>query len=285
MTANAVGRCRSGGHVLYDLGGMTMGMAVEIGFMALGAGAAIATIDRGIAMAVNANPPAAIYRIVTGGTGEVNRTDDIAGMAVGAECCRSHRGGMAVAVVGEIRGMATGTGGTPNNGSCPGPIDRVFERWRRGVAVSTTVVVNRHLAIRRMTERHAGRRILEDSKPCRGVIDREVGCRSRLIQMTVEAVDDPRIIGDDILHRGAHRSLRIDIASGVMTGGADAEMAGEDIRPILHRVAVGAGLRINLAQICRRGHGDRMINCPAGRAMVMAGEIAEVAVDALAGAI
>lgn len=63
---------------------MAVAVGVEVGRMALGAGAARSTIDRSIAMTIDANSEVAVGRIVAGGArGFVDGGDPVAGVARG----------------------------------------------------------------------------------------------------------------------------------------------------------------------------------------------------------
>ena len=62
-----------------------MGVAVEIGAMALDAGAAHAAVDRGVTMAVDPDAAAAIGRVVAGAAGGVDGGDQVTGVAADAE--------------------------------------------------------------------------------------------------------------------------------------------------------------------------------------------------------
>jgi len=65
MATLAVSGYRGGGQVCLNRSRVVMGVAGEIGCMALGAGAAIAAIDRGVA--VYPGSPAAVGRVVARG--------------------------------------------------------------------------------------------------------------------------------------------------------------------------------------------------------------------------
>lgn len=220
---------------------MVVAVAVEVGAVALDAGAARAAIDRGIAITVDANPTAAIGRIVAGGAGCMHGGNDIAAMTVGAKRRRRHRCRMAVVVSVKIQGVATGTGGPSEDGSDLWSVKGILQGRRRGVTIGATTVVDSHRIIGRVTEGHAGRGVEDNAE--RGiasgrVIFLEMRRRSGLVDMTVKAVDRPAIATDHILHRCAHRGLGVDVADGIMTGGAEAVVGRQDVGPVLHRVAV-----------------------------------------------
>jgi len=116
-----------------------------------------------------------------------------------------------------------------------------------------------------------------------------MGRWSSLVLMAVEAVDGSgKVVVDDVLYSRAHRSLGVDVPGGVMAGRADVQMAGQDIIPILHRMAIGAGLGINLAQVGRT-YRYLMVNRTADGAMVVASaygaKVGGMAVDTLAGTV
>ena len=54
---------------------------------------------------------------------------------------------------------------------------------------------------------------------------------------------------DHIMDQGAGGAHRVNIPAGVVTGGAEGEMGGQDVRPVLDRMAVGTWLGIRLAKI------------------------------------
>lgn len=58
------------------------------------------------------------------------------------------------------------------------------------------------------------------------MINREMRGRSCLIKMAVKAMDNSAIIGDEVLHRRAYRSLGIDISGSVMASSADTQVSG-----------------------------------------------------------
>ena len=68
MAARAVCCGRGSSQVFLDLVSMAVDVAVEIGGMTLDAGATIAAIDRGIAMAIDPNPATAVFWVMAGGT-------------------------------------------------------------------------------------------------------------------------------------------------------------------------------------------------------------------------
>lgn len=64
--------------------------------------------------------------------------------------------------------------------------------------------------------------------------------------VAVETVDHSGITCDDVLHRCADRDLGVDVPGGIVAGSAYAIVGGQDVRPVLHRMAVGARLQVNL---------------------------------------
>ena len=85
--------------VLSDLGAVVVGVSVKVVSMALGAGAALAAIDGGIAMAADAEDPGAVGAGVAACAGIlVHCADDVAAVAGNAEGGAGHRGSMAVDV-------------------------------------------------------------------------------------------------------------------------------------------------------------------------------------------
>lgn len=66
-----------------------------------------------------------------------------------------------------------------------------------------------------------------------------------------------------------------------MTGGAAAKMRGEDIGPVLDRVAVGTGLRVSLSTIGSWIDNNCVVNRPAGGPVVVAVKKCSVTGDAL----
>lgn len=93
-----------------DRGVMTMAMTGKVGAMTLGAGAALAKVDGGIAVTVDPHSTGAVDRIMAGGARGVDRSDGVAGMAAHAECRRRYGGAMAVAVAVEVEGVTLGAG-------------------------------------------------------------------------------------------------------------------------------------------------------------------------------
>jgi len=112
------------------------------------------------------------------------------------------------------------------------------------------------------------------------VIGRNVDRRRPLGPVTVEALDGDVVV-DDVLHRNTHWGIGVvDITCFVMAGLAVVSMRAQDVRPILHRMAIGARSGINLAQVGRvNRHG--MLFAAAG-AMVVTCEVGRMAVDTLA---
>ena len=80
VTAHAVGRGWGSGHVFLDPGGVVVLVAVEVRRMALGAAAALAAINGGVA--IDANSAVAVDRVVARGAGGfMYCCDAVAGVA------------------------------------------------------------------------------------------------------------------------------------------------------------------------------------------------------------
>lgn len=83
MAANTVSGVRGSGLIYLDLGAVVMGVVVEVGQVAGGAGAAVAAVDRGIAMAVDPDDSSTVFRGMTegaiaGGAVAMYRSDAVA---------------------------------------------------------------------------------------------------------------------------------------------------------------------------------------------------------------
>ena len=152
------------------------------------------------------------------------------------------------------------------------------------MAVTALIIVYRHWVIGGMTANTE--RIVKDmAETGSRVVDMEMNGRRRLVKVAVQAVDISVIgVVDDHLHRGAGGCRRVDVAAGVVAGGTTTKMGGQDIGPVLDRVAVGAELRVGLRPIGNRVEHNGVVNRSAGGAMVMAGEEGRVAGDAFAAA-
>lgn len=73
----------------------------------------------------------------------------------------------------------------------------------------------------------------------------QMGCRGCFVEMATEAIDHGVVGGfDDHQYSGAGWCGRVDVAAGVVAGGATTEMGGQDIWPIQGRVTVGARLGV-----------------------------------------
>lgn len=70
-------------------------------------------------------------------------------------------------------------------------------------------------------------------------------------------------IADHHLHRNS-RDGRVGVTGGVMAGSTDVKVGMQDIRPVQHRVAVRARLKINLPQVGSRVELYRMIDSAPG---------------------
>jgi len=156
-------------------------------------------------------------------------------------------------------------------------INRILQQRWVGVAFTALIGVHRHRVVGWMTA-DTERGVLDMAQAGSGVIDMEMDGRCCLVKVAVQAIDYVSRcalvgIGNDHRHGGAGGSLRIDVAVAVVTGGANPEMGGQDVWPVLGRVAVGARLIIGLAFIGERVEHDVMVNQATGAAMVMAGEV------------
>lgn len=105
------------------------------------------------------------------------------------------------------------------------------------------------------------------------MVNRRMNCRRQFVLMASNTVNSSLIgIGNDHLHGDTCGYYRVDIAGGVVTGGAVITMGGQDIRPVLDRMAVGAGLIINHAKVGHRIDLNRMVDNTATAAMIMTGK-------------
>lgn len=85
--------------VLPDLDAVVVGVSIKVARMALGAGAALATIDGGIAMAADAEDPGTVGAGVAACTAiHVHGANHVTTVAGNAEGGAGHRGRMAVGV-------------------------------------------------------------------------------------------------------------------------------------------------------------------------------------------
>ena len=214
MAADTVARGRGRGCILFDLSAVVVGVAGKVGRVAGSAGAAIAGVHSGIAVAVGSSNPRPVFGGMAVCAGIfVHRTDDISGMAVDAERRVGHRGGMVVGVVAKISSVAA-SAGTPCDG---GDVIFVYRiRQRRGccVAVSTGVFMHSHRIVSRMAGRDAGWGVGDMAQAASGVIHQAM--LSRVVRMTDQAAGRIEAGADDVLNRraGTGRCL----AGGVMAG-------------------------------------------------------------------
>jgi len=166
VATDTVDRGRGGGGVFLHLTAVVMVVAVEITGMAIDAGAAIAVIVCGIAVAVHANDPLAVDAGMTEETGSmVHRGNRIGGVAlVDAERGDGDGGGVVMAMAGVVgrqdfclgigevvRAVALNTLGILGDGLYPWPIDRILKQWRRGVAIAAFAGMHGHRVVGRMT--------------------------------------------------------------------------------------------------------------------------------------
>lgn len=114
------------------------------------------------------------------------------------------------------------------------------------MAVSATAVVDCHRVISGMARTNAGWFVTNDRKACCRVINGGMGSRSTLGVVAVQAMDSPCVVRNDELDSCADRDVLIDISDRIVAGGAESCMGTQDVLPVQNRVAVGAGLHINL---------------------------------------
>lgn len=194
MTGHTGGGLRAGGDIDRNRCRMVVAVGVEVGGMALGAGAAHPSIDRGIAMAIDAYPAAAVGRIMAGGARGVGRGGPVASVASdagsgGQHCCR-----VVVLVIVKIQGVAFAArmamaiaGVERENVGGVRSIDWRLQGWWRGMAVSTFVLVDHHRAVGNMADGDTGRVIENDAEAGCRVIDRTMGRWRLLVPVTGEA--------------------------------------------------------------------------------------------------
>lgn len=179
MAADAVGGRRVGGHILLDPIAVVVAVGLEVGRVALGAGAACTAVDAGVAMAVETQPPVAVDRIVAGGARGVDCGDDVAGMAGDAGSGNGHRCVVAVLVFVEITIVSlspfvtfaarmTNATNTAEDVFRMGTVNWVLQERRRGVAIGAAVVVDGHGGIGSMADRHAARFVQDDAEAIGG---------------------------------------------------------------------------------------------------------------------
>ena len=121
------------------------------------------------------------------------------------------------------------------------------------------------------------RGVKDVAKSSSRVINVEVCLRRGLVHMAVQAVDWSLIsVLNNHFNCGTRGCERVDVAGGIMTGGAASEVGGEDVRPAQYRVTVGAGLRVCLCTVGHRIHLYGMVNGATSCAMVMASEVSRV---------
>ena len=146
---------------------MAVAVAIEVGGMALGAGAARPAIDSSIAMAVDPKPAAAVSRIVARGARGVDPCYPVAKVAGDAGGGGQDCGCMVMLVVVKVLSVAFA--------ACMaiswilgqdvgriGPVDGKLKRRWCGMAVGAFVFVDRSRTIGNMAEGHAGRVVEND---------------------------------------------------------------------------------------------------------------------------
>lgn len=189
VTADAVRHFGCRGNIDGDCCRMAMAVAVEVGAMALDAGAASTAVDGGVAVAVDTNSAKTIGWVMAGGARGVDAGDPIAYVAVHAQGGGGHRGAVVVAVSVEISRMTLGAGCTPEDGGDLWSVDRQLQGRRRGMTVRALVGVDHKRAVCRVTDGDAGWVIQDDAGPGRRVVNRQMHGRCCLIQMTVQAIN------------------------------------------------------------------------------------------------
>lgn len=210
----------------------------------------------------------------------MNGRDAVAGMAIDTGGGGGHRGGVTMLMLVKIQGVTFAARMAPlENVGGVGPVDRILQEWRRGMAIGAAILVNSQGVISDMASGNASRVIQDDAQAIRwngGVILFEVRVRCRLVLMAVEAMD--RILGrvgkirNHELYGGANCNLGVDVPGCVMTGRANVAVGRQDIGPVQDRVAVGARPGIDLSQI-GGDKGDFMFFAAAAGAVVMPGEV------------
>lgn len=180
-----------------------------------------------------------------------------------------------------VNSMTLDAGRVRGNGNHPWPISRILETWWIGMTVPTLVGVDGHRVVAPMTA-YTERSIEYMTKTfrCGSMIYLKMGSRRLFVHMTAQAIHRTLVrIFDDHFHRGASRCCRVDVTTGIMTSGATSKMSCHNIRPVLDRVTIGAGLRACLPKIGSKVDQHGMINQTACRAMIMADKISGVAGD------
>lgn len=115
------------------------------------------------------------------------------------------------------------------------------------------------------------------------MVNRGMGGRGLLIPMAVQAMHRGVVrVHDHHRHRDSGGNQGINVPGGIVAGPAVATMGGQDVRPVQDRMTVGTKLGIDLAEI-GRAHGHRVVNRPAGGAVIMTGKVGGMAILALAG--
>jgi len=171
VTDHAIGGLRGLGDIGLNRCRMAVAVGVEVGGMALGAGAACAAIDRGVAMAVNPGAARAVSRIVAGGAGGVDRGYPVAKVASNAGGGGQHRGRMVVFVVVKVLGVTFAARMAiawvlGQDISRIRVVDCKIKCRGCGMAVGALVLVDRCRTIGEMAECYAGRVVENDVKPC-----------------------------------------------------------------------------------------------------------------------
>ena len=284
VATDTVHRGWAGEHVFLDLGAVVMGVVGKVARMAGRASAAIATIDRGVAMIVYADDASAVFRGVTVGAVILMHAGDCASsVAADAERGGENRSCVAVGVAGEICGVATGA-----SPSCDGGdvvlVGRISQGRGGSVTETAVVLVDHHRVIGRVAgpdtgggvgDQVSGRLTINDDG---GMVH---GAMLTCLIMTGQATGGVDACCDDLLYGYAGGGS---CRSGfIVTLGAGVFMEVKDAGPGVATSQLGVAdiARLTLGQIDAGPQADRMFNTAAG-AMVMAVKIAGMAADAFA---
>lgn len=272
---------------------MVVVVGVEVGAVALYAGAAYSAIERGVAIAVDAYDTGAV---ATGVADEavvvMNHNDRVAAVAIETEGAAGDGCRVVMAMTGGsgevISPMALDAGRISGDGNDPRPAAWFLQDRRYGadVAVAAFVGMDRHRVVGRMaTDAERG---VDDVTQAWGgaMVDADMGVGRFLILMATQTEDRGLIgIGDDHLHRGLGGGEQADFAGGVVAGDAAVVivgMGGQDAVPIQDCMAFGTEFGVGLAQIGGQIELHGMLNGADGGAVTVVVEETYVAGDAIA---
>lgn len=239
VAANAVGGERAQGDVLFDLGAVVMGVVAEVTRMAGGAGATLAEVDCGVAMATRANDPGAVFRGMTEhAVVVVDGADHIARMAADTERSGENRGRVAVGMFSEIGRVAGGARAFGDHGNM------IFVVWIsqgwEGVTEAAGVQVYSHRVIGRVAGPDAGRGV-GDQVQGGLAVDKDGGMiRIAMLACPVMAGEAAGRIGaggDDLLNGNAGGGSRV--SGFIVTQGAGVLMEVKDTGPGICRAQLG----------------------------------------------